>query len=90
MFPLERQKKIIELLMIKKVLKMTELTEELNISVDTLRRDINILAKQGKIEKIYGGIKLVESKFGESSIDERMVNHLEEKEMIAQICSEYD
>ena len=88
MFPLERQKKIIELLMIKKVLKMTELTEELNISVDTLRRDINILAKQGKIEKIYGGIKLIESKLGESSIDERMVNHLEEKESIAQICSE--
>jgi DeoR family transcriptional regulator, fructose operon transcriptional repressor len=88
MFPLERQKKIIELLMIKKVLKMTELTEELDISVDTLRRDINILAKQGKVEKIYGGIKLIESKLGESSIDERMVNHLEEKESIAQICSE--
>lgn len=89
MFPLERQKKIIELLMIKKVLKMTELTEELKVSMDTLRRDINFLAKQGKIEKIYGGIKLIESKFGESSIDERMINHLKEKESIAQACSNF-
>ena len=87
MFPLERQKKIIELLMVKKVLKMTELTEELNISVDTLRRDVNLLAKQGKIEKIYGGVKLIQSKFGESSIDERMVSHLNEKQSIAKTSS---
>jgi len=89
MFPLERQKKIIELLMVKKVLKMTELTKELNISVDTLRRDINLLTKQGKIEKIYGGVKIIEDKFGESTIDERMISHLPEKETIAQKCSEY-
>ena len=43
MFPLERQKKIIELLMIeKKALKLPELAEELKISIDTLRRDINL------------------------------------------------
>ncbi|MGK7377197.1 DeoR/GlpR family DNA-binding transcription regulator [Planococcus sp. 1R117A] len=89
MFPLERQKKIIELLTMKKVLKITELTAALNISIDTLRRDINLLAKQGKIEKIYGGVKLVESKFGESTIDERMISHLEEKDSIAKKCSEY-
>ncbi|MGC8229964.1 DeoR/GlpR family DNA-binding transcription regulator [Pseudobacillus badius] len=89
MFPLERQKKIMELLIVKKVLKMTELTNELNISVDTLRRDINSLAKQEKIEKIYGGIKLKESKFGESSINERMISHLEEKQCIAQTCSKF-
>ena len=88
MFPLERQNKIIELLMVKKVLKMTELTKELNISVDTLRRDINLLTKQGKIEKIYGGVKIIEDKFGESTIDERMISHLPEKETIAQKCSE--
>lgn len=89
MFPLERQKKIIELLMIKKVLKISELTEELEVSVDTLRRDLNLLTKKGKIEKIYGGVKLVESKFGESSMDERLISHLQEKELIAQKCCEY-
>lgn len=89
MFPLERQKKIIELLMIKKVLKLSELTEELHVSIDTLRRDLNLLTKQGKIEKIYGGVKIIESNFGESAIHERMVSHLEEKESIAKTCSEW-
>lgn len=89
MFPLERQNKIIELLMIRKVAKITELTAELNISTDTLRRDINLLSKQGKIEKIYGGIKLIESKTGESSMNERMISHLTEKDSIAKKCSEY-
>ncbi|KOP71669.1 DeoR/GlpR family DNA-binding transcription regulator [Cytobacillus solani] len=89
MFPLERQKKIIDLLTIKKVLKISELTDKLNVSVDTLRRDLNLLTKQGKIEKIYGGVKIVESKFGESAIDERMISHLEEKESIARTCSEW-
>lgn len=89
MFPLERQQKIIELLKINNVLKITELTEVLNISIDTLRRDLNLLEKQGKIEKIYGGAKLAESKFFESSMEERMVSHLEEKEQIAQKCAEH-
>lgn len=89
MLPLERQKKIIDLLTIKKVLKIPELAEELDISVDTLRRDLNLLTSQGKIEKIYGGVKMVQSRFGESSMDERMVNHLEEKETIARKCSEF-
>ncbi|MGE7182442.1 DeoR/GlpR family DNA-binding transcription regulator [Peribacillus sp. NPDC006672] len=89
MLPLERQKKIIELLTIKKVMKIAELTEELKVSIETLRRDLNLLTRQGKIEKIYGGVKLVKSQFGESTIDERMFSQLEEKEMIAQRCSEY-
>ncbi|MBE9916847.1 DeoR/GlpR transcriptional regulator [Paenibacillus donghaensis] len=88
MLPLERQKKMLDLLTVKKVLKMNELTKELDISVDTLRRDIHLLVGQGKIEKIYGGIKLAD-RFGESSMEDRMVNHLEEKEQIARKCSEF-
>lgn len=70
-------------------MKIAELTEELKVSIETLRRDLNFLTKQGKIEKIYGGVKLVKSQFGESTIDERMFSQLKEKEMIAQKCSEY-
>ena len=47
------------------------------------------MPSKGKVKKIYGGIKLIESEFAESSMGERMVSHLEEKEKIAQICSEY-
>ncbi|WP_342513805.1 DeoR/GlpR family DNA-binding transcription regulator [Sporosarcina sp. FSL K6-1522] len=89
MLPLERQQKIIDLLTIKKVVKITELTEALHVSIETLRRDITLLTRKGKIEKIYGGVKLIESKFGESALGERMGSRLAEKEQIAQTCSSY-
>ncbi|KAA0566647.1 DeoR/GlpR transcriptional regulator [Bacillus sp. CH30_1T] len=88
MFPLERRQRIIDLLKEKKVLKHAELTEELGISIDTLRRDLNILSENREIEKIYGGIKLVEADTGESAMADRMVSHLEEKESIARLCNE--
>jgi DeoR family transcriptional regulator, fructose operon transcriptional repressor len=88
MFPLERRQRIMDLLKEKKVLKHSELTEELGISIDTLRRDLNILSENREIEKIYGGIKLVEADTGESAMADRMVSHLEEKESIARLCNE--
>jgi DeoR family transcriptional regulator, fructose operon transcriptional repressor len=88
MFPLERRQRIMDLLKEKKVLKHSELTEELGISIDTLRRDLNILSENREIEKIYGGIKLVETDIGESAMADRMVSHLEEKESIARLCDE--
>lgn len=89
MLPLERQKEIIRLLTTKNVLTMQELTETLKVSIDTLRRDIYALAKQGKIEKIYGGVKRVEPKYGESSINVRLASKLKEKESIAKRCAEF-
>ncbi|WP_152657140.1 DeoR/GlpR family DNA-binding transcription regulator [Oceanobacillus sp. CFH 90083] len=89
MLPVERQQKMIDLLMIKKVMKMPELQKELEISIDTLRRDINALAEQGKLKKIYGGVKLVEPKFGEASMEERMISHLDEKTAIAKRCNAF-
>ncbi|MFC7785566.1 DeoR/GlpR family DNA-binding transcription regulator [Rossellomorea sp. GCM10028870] len=88
MFPLERRQRIMDLLKEKKVLKHAELTEELGISIDTLRRDLNILSENREIEKIYGGIKLLEDDFGESAMADRMVSRLEEKESIARRCNE--
>lgn len=87
MLPLERQEKIIELLMEKKVMKMQELTKLLSISIDTLRRDLQPLIKQGRVKKIYGGIELIDSAFTELPMGERMVSQLQEKRAIAHLCS---
>lgn len=89
MLPLERQKKIIELLSEKKVMKMHELTKFFSISMDTLRRDLQPLIKQGRIKKIYGGIELIESSLTQLPMGERMVSQLHEKKAIAHLCSEY-
>lgn len=89
MLPIERQKKILDLLTIKKVIKIPEIIEEFNISLETVRRDLNTLEADGKIEKIYGGAKLVEIKYGEDILEQRRLVKLPQKEALAQKCSEW-
>jgi DeoR family myo-inositol catabolism operon transcriptional repressor len=36
-----------------------ELTEEFNVSINTIRRDINELVKRNSVKKVYGGVKIL-------------------------------
>lgn len=89
MYPIERQLEIFELAKTNDVLKLKDLTDKFNISIETLRRDLSVLEKQGKIQKIYGGIKLAETYSGEPLMQNRMENKLEIKEIIGKKCSEF-
>lgn len=51
----ERQNKIVELLKENGSLKMVELAELLEVSKETIRRDLNYLHGIGAVEKSYGG-----------------------------------
>ena len=87
MFPIERQNKILDLLAIRKVMKISELIEEFNISLETIRRDLTVLESEGKIEKIYGGAKIIENTVGEVSLEMRNVSKLAQKQAMASRCS---
>lgn len=56
MYPKERQKQIIQLLTEQDMMKLTDLSTHLEVSMETVRRDIQALVVQQKIEKFYGGI----------------------------------
>lgn len=88
MYPKERQKQIIQLLMAEEMIKLTDLSERLHVSMETVRRDVQILVEQQKIDKFYGGIKLA-SLPQESLMTARMQQHLDEKEKIAQQALHY-
>lgn len=51
----ERHNLILEQIMYKKRVVTSELCEELNVSEYTIRRDLNELAKEGKLLKVHGG-----------------------------------
>lgn len=87
--PSERQKKILELLTTKDVVTIPELITEFNISIETVRRDLGILEKQGSIQKVYGGAKIKDSLFSEPTMESRMVNKLLQKESIGKKCCEF-
>lgn len=89
MIPSERQKKYLDLLSTKDVVTIVEFIEIFNVSVETVRRDLSILEKHGKIQKVYGGAKIKNPTLGELSMEKRMTNKLLQKDSIGKKCSEF-
>ncbi len=85
MYTLERQQQILQYVRNNKVVKLVTLTKEFNVSMETIRRDIQLLVQEKKIEKFYGGVKYIEPV--EGLIDNRLTQQLKEKIAIAKACA---
>ncbi|MFJ7404673.1 MULTISPECIES: DeoR/GlpR family DNA-binding transcription regulator [unclassified Lysinibacillus] len=85
MYTLERQQHILQYVRNNKVVKLVTLTKEFNVSMETIRRDIQILVQEKKIEKFYGGVKYIEPV--EGLMDNRLTQQLTEKIAIAKTCA---
>lgn len=84
MFPSERREKILEILEREEFIKLKQLQQTLDISMETLRRDIQQLDESARITKEYGGIRIKKEHNGESIINKRLNSNIELKENIAQ------
>ena len=51
----ERKKIILEKLKINSMVTLTELIDEIGASESTIRRDLQMLDKEGKLKKVHGG-----------------------------------
>lgn len=76
----------------KKFISTKELSEQLNVTETTIRRDCEELHKQGLIIRVHGGAKSVHqknflSKENETRMSERYDIHKDEKEMVAKQAS---
>lgn len=89
MLPIERQNKYLDLLSNKDVITISDFMSKFNISIETVRRDLSILEKQDKIEKVYGGAKLKRSLLSEPAMQDRMIHKIKEKDCIGRKCSEF-
>src|ERR1700736_2289777 len=54
-FPLERRQMILGVLQQEGKVVAAELTGRLKVSIDTIRRDLNQLAREGLIQRVHGG-----------------------------------
>lgn len=79
----ERQDKIVDYLIQHKTATVDELEEVVGVSLSTLRRDLNKLDDKGRIEKIHGGARLIESFGVERALSDRTVEHLAAKQAVA-------
>jgi DeoR family fructose operon transcriptional repressor len=83
LIPAYRQKKILSLVESDGVVKVTELSELFDVSVLTIRRDLDILEKKGVLERTHGGAIPVKRMASESHFSQKEKMYALEKEEIA-------
>lgn len=80
---LDRRHQIIDMLLQQKTVKNTELMEQFNISIETVRRDLEYLEQQGYLKRVYGGAVANMSLNSEPEYANRINVQLKEKIAIA-------
>lgn len=91
----DRQSKILSVLEEQGSVTVARLTQLLDASESTIRRDLAYLAKAGKLNKVHGGATALNQEFirFEYNIEEKLTKHTNEKNAIAkyaaqQICDD--
>lgn len=78
-----RTEQILDLLSARPEIRVTDISKQLNISEVTIRKDLDFLAKKGKVVRIHGGAKLIQnthlnqseaSKIAIAQAAERLIN----------------
>jgi DeoR family fructose operon transcriptional repressor len=88
MLPAERKRTIVQLVTDKDGCSVATLADELDFSKATIRRDLQDLAAEGRIERSHGGAVPVPSVGRERSYGQREVDRLVAKQAIAGRASE--
>lgn len=79
MIPAERQRAILALLSNQQVISINDLTQQLDVSHMTIRRDIAKLEADGRVMSVSGGVQLTESIHLELPHDDKITQQREEK-----------
>lgn len=82
----KRQKMILELIKVNGEVSSKELANEFNVSTMTVNRDLNELAKEGKIDLIHGGAVDNETSIVEKPMSIKELTKINEKKGIGKYC----
>ena len=84
----ERQNRIEEHLQKVEFASLEELSELVDASVSTVRRDVSLLEAKGTLRRTHGGARLANPKSDEFAFSARETHQLSEKEAIGRACAE--
>lgn len=84
----ERYEIILEMLESDKIVKVGKLCSLFNVSIETVRRDLEYLENEGKLKRIYGGAVPNKKTSVEPTYSARYTKNLEEKRNIGRRTSE--
>ncbi|MDX2006217.1 MAG: DeoR/GlpR family DNA-binding transcription regulator [Meiothermus sp.] len=83
MVPSQRKRRILEQLLIEKTIPIRDLAARMEVHEITIRRDLGELEKQGLVEMVRGGARLVEQAQTDVAYEMRSQRDLEAKRLIA-------
>ena len=90
MFADERKTRIIEMLKKRPSLTTSELTELFQVSLETIRRDLESLERQGVLKRVHGGaIAAAGKQSGYANLSQRSVLHQSQKRNLALTACSY-
>ena len=84
---LKRLNNIVEYVRAYDLCTYEDLCKQFDVSISTIRRDIDELEKQGKIEKVFGGIRLSEQSIKDAN-EATLFKYDYERDKIAKAASE--
>lgn len=87
MYNIERKRQILDILIREKRSSVRDLARVLYVSEATVRRDLNFLAKEGKIQKAFGGAVICEQFGSDIPFSVRRQHHLAEKQQICKAAA---
>lgn len=83
----DRQEKILEIIERDGSVKTSQLVEIFDVSLETVRRDFDVLEKQGYLEKVYGGAVLKNRESNKTlTYSLREKKNVEEKKEVARLA----
>lgn len=83
-----RQDEIVELVRQHGYMSIEQLTDHFAVTPQTIRRDLNTLANEGRARRVHGGVG-IESSTVNTAYSTRKTLHLEEKERIAHCLAQH-
>jgi DeoR/GlpR family transcriptional regulator of sugar metabolism len=87
MIPAERRARIVEILGVRRAVRVSLLSEELGVSEMTVRRDLERLEAEGVLSRTHGGAIMKRHMVGEPLYVDNVLAHAEEKRRIAKAAA---
>ncbi len=84
----ERRKQILELLLQRESVQVSQLMEQFQVSIETIRRDLEELERQQQLVRVYGGAILPPGKAAEPIYRERATVNYLQKQAIGRLAAD--
>ncbi len=88
MLALERRKKIEDIIYRKRTVQVAELAAQFEVSMETIRSDLEKLEEKGLIVRTYGGAALADTAEPELGVDMRDIENYEGKQKIGRAAAD--